>query len=140
MSLPYDLDEVRHRPSMYLPSPHFDVAAAYVMGIDAACNGGFLEGFREWLIPMVNSGNNLAWTELVLRIAFPQTNNPRDLIHQSSDSAIAIECLFHCLEEFLTTKQQDKGLRFIHERYQKWLRSQDWYSSSEPIGDNRTES
>ena len=133
MSLPYDLDDVRRCPGMWFPSgdgKYFDSAAAYLMGIDAACHGEFLEGFHEWLVPTLTCGDNLAWTELILLIAFPQAKNPRGSLRNSFNDVAALECLFCCLEQFLATKEQEQGLRSIQQRYQDWLKSRDWYDPS----------
>jgi hypothetical protein len=130
VKLPYDLDEVRQRPSMYLPSSSFDVVASYLMGIDTASGGEFLKGFREWLVLMVNYGNNFAWTELVLRVAFPHEEDPRSYLRLASNESSAIDCLFRCLDEFLQAKQENQGLNSIFLRYDEWLRDQDWFSPS----------
>ena len=127
MSLPYDLDGVRCRPSMYLPYASFYAVAAYLMGIDTARHGEFLEGFHEWLVPTVNGGDSLGWTELILQIAFPREDHPRDCLRSSSGDVAAIDCLFCCLEQFLATREQEQGLRSIQQRYLDWLKSQDWY-------------
>ena len=130
MILPYDLDEVRRRPSMYLPNASFDVSVAYLMGIDAGRHGEFLKGFHEWLVPIVKYGNNLAWSELVLRITFPEAEDPRSQLLQCSDQRHVLDSLFLCLENFLAEKEKDQGFRTIITRYEDWLRGQDWFRPS----------
>lgn len=45
MSLPPDLSKVLKRPSMYLPSDSYDAVVAYVLGYDAASQGGLLVAY-----------------------------------------------------------------------------------------------
>lgn len=132
MSLPYDLDKVRNSPDMFFADVSYDSVVSYLFGIDKGCNGQFLKGFHEWIVPIVDGGNNLWWPEIVLRISFPQSIDPRSELSKESSSKIAIDCLFQCLEDFLAEKEKDQGLLYINQRYKEWLRSQDWYSPSHP--------
>ena len=125
MTLPFDLDHVRRRTLMHLPSDSYDAVASFLLGIDAACHHEFLEGFHDWLVPIVNSGDNLHWTMLVLWIAFPKSNNPRATLRDQPSESLATECLFRCLEEFLRAKQEEHGLDSIRERYNRWLKNQE---------------
>lgn len=108
---------------MFLPRVTYDTVVAYLLGIDDACNREFLKGFQEWIVPIVNNGSSQAWTEKVLRIAFPKSIDPRSELLKESNITIAIECLFQCLEDFLTEKQKDHGIDLIIQRYQDWLSS-----------------
>ena len=130
MGLPYNLDDVRLRPGMCLPDADgkfYDTASAYLMGLDRALDGEFLEGFHEWLVPQVGGGDNLAWFGLIMYIAFPRWDRRRTRVLNSTDDLVALECLFSCLEQFLAEKEQDQGLRSIQQRYQGYLESQEWY-------------
>jgi len=133
MSLPYNLDDVRRYPSMCLPRASFDAAAAFLLGVDAACGKKFLEGFREWLVPRVGYGDNVSWPGLVLDIA-SSSFDPKNPPHPPSGCGDdpAIECLFHCLEEFLCDKEQAQGLDNIHKSYRSWLKTQKWFTPSSP--------
>jgi hypothetical protein len=117
---------------MWLPTVTFDVTAAYVLGINCASYGGLLSGFREWLIVKCDWRNNLAWTELVLRIAFPDTDDPRALLKSEDHDRHARETLFELLDAFFAETRKRDGLRFIFLRYQSWLRRQEWYTPTGP--------
>ena len=41
---------------MYVLNETYESAAAFVLGYDAACEGGPLMGFREWLVLRIGSG------------------------------------------------------------------------------------
>jgi hypothetical protein len=60
MSLPYNLDDVRAVPGLYLPRTECDVTVAYVQGVDAASHNSLLLGFREYLVLQRNGGNKNA--------------------------------------------------------------------------------
>ena len=124
MKLPYPIDEIRRHPGMYFREPSFDVVSAFVEGYDAATIGGFLIGFREWLIVKLNDGNNLSWSQLALRLL--QAKNG----HQDpSSQAIG---LLDLLEEFLVIRHSCDGLRKIYIHYEEWLGGQNWYTPASP--------
>src|SRR5439155_10334091 len=82
MGLPQQIDHFIKRPTMYVPSLDFDAVAGFFQGFDVATYGGLLTGFREWLIVRLGYANNLAWTQLVLRLAFPDAESPRQKLLQ----------------------------------------------------------
>jgi hypothetical protein len=132
MPLPYALQQMIRRPEMYFTPLGFDVGVAFLQGFDLACNGGVLLGFREWLIVRLGSGNNLAWSELVLRCTFPDAENPSQRLLQPGGQQHAVALLFGLLEEFYQERDTPQGLRRIYLRYQRWLQDQEWYGSSSP--------
>jgi hypothetical protein len=117
---------------MYLSLVEFDVAAAFIQGFDLASNGGALVGFREWLVVKLGYGNNLAWSESALRLAFPDAEAPRQCLLQSGEQKRAVELLFRLLEEFWQEREAPHGLRRIYLKYQAWLQRQDWYGPKSP--------
>jgi hypothetical protein len=132
MALPHALQQVTKRPGMYFSPVNYDTAAAFLQGFDVANSGAALTGFREWLVLRVGCGNNLAWSELVLRLAFPDAESPRKCLSQSGNQKQATELLFGLLDEFWHQRETHQGLRRIYLCYQEWLRRQDWYGPSSP--------
>jgi len=133
MPLPYDLDGVRTRTTMYVGFAEFDIVAAYIDGLNAATHDSLLLGFREWLVPRVGGGTNLVWSEIVLLyLAFPGVADPRAQLQEAGNHARAIECLFTNLEEFWAERYRSSGMRAIYLRFQAWLKRQEWYSPEFP--------
>ena len=132
MSLPFDLEFIKQRPLMWLPSEDFNVVAAYILGMDAACNRALLKGFREWLILKLGRGNNRTWIALVLELAHPDMDDPASALQSEEGQLKAIEQLFLCLEGFFGATAKDRGLRSIYVKYQKWLEGQSWYTDKSP--------
>lgn len=121
-------ETVKKYPGFYLAEGTYEEASAFVYGCDAGNEFGLLTGFREWLIVRLNYGNNLAWSGLVKRIAFP--NGPvywTGITAPKAENKIAIDTLFDVLIEFLRERAQQDGLTKIFERYLAWLHRQDWY-------------
>lgn len=132
MALPYELDHVRRRSGMWIHAASFDTLAAFIQGADMVAKGGILTGFREWLTVKVDCANDMAWTELVLELAFPGSRSAREELAKVTDQTREIECLFGLLDEFCEEKQK-AGLRVIYLKYEKWLRDQDWYQPVNPM-------
>ena len=129
-------ENLRSRTGMYVREPTYASVSALVIGYDLACEGGVLAGFREWLIPRVDTGNNLAWPELVLRVAFPDAVDPREAVRASSvTERHAIDTLFGLVGEFDDLRSKS-GLKQIFHDYELWLSRQDWYTEGSP-GRNR---
>src|SRR5687768_1540881 len=128
MPMPDVLSNLRKRPGLYLREPTYDAAVAYVSGYDAGSGGGLLVGFREWLIPRLDDGNNLAGMGLV-RALLERGERPAG---PGSEELTAIEFLLATLEAFLRERDRHDGLRRIHLAYEAWLRQQDWYTPSSP--------
>jgi hypothetical protein len=130
MTFPRDFEYVFQKPGMFFSPVEFDIAVAFIQGFDLANCGGVLVGFREWLVIRNGCGNNLAWPELALRLAFPDAESPRQQLVQSSNQKRAVELLFRLLGEFWRERETPQGLRRIYLSYEGWLQSQDWYNSS----------
>jgi len=111
---------------MYICRMEFYTAAAFVDGFNSATGGRLLDGWREWLIVKVGSGNNLSWHVLFLWFAFPGDHIPEEKIVADADQAALIKHLGETLNSFWAAREED-GLSTIMKRYQRWLHRQGWY-------------
>ena len=126
-------EALRLRPGMYVQEPTYAVLSAFVVGYDVALDGGVLCGFREWLITRLRGPNNLAWPGLVLCAAFPKASNPEAEVRSSPASQEhAIRVMFELLGEFETLRAELDGMRKIFAKYERWLRTQSWYTPDSP--------
>jgi hypothetical protein len=97
---------------MMLHPAGFDHVMAFLTGYDAAMSGGFLAGFREWLVMRAGRGTNLAWSGLVREfVGDPATRG---------DEA-ATRDLFAILEEFLAARDVHDGVHRIIVQHEVWL-------------------
>ncbi len=121
------LDSVRRRTGLYLVGGSYNEIVAFLLGYDQAYAGEILAGFREWLIVKNDGANNLAWSALVLELAFPEEPVPRQAMSNSADNERrAIEILFDLVTEFIEKKDRS-GLEAILRSYQEWLARQELY-------------
>src|SRR5215831_7158032 len=132
MGFPENLHRVFTHPGMYVHPVSFGTVTALVEGYDMALHGGLLFGFDEWLVVKVGGGNNLAWPALVLDLAFPGKGNPRKRLGRAKNEEVAINALSKLLEEFLTEREKQDGLRRIFLSHERWLRKQSWYGPKSP--------
>ncbi|HEY0479574.1 MAG TPA: hypothetical protein VGD37_18770 [Kofleriaceae bacterium] len=116
MTLPVPLAALRDRPGMMLHPAGFDHVIAFLTGYDAATSGGFLAGFREWLVMRAGRGTNLAWQGLARElVGDPATRG---------DEA-AVRDLFAVLEEFLAARDVHDGVHRIIVQHEAWLHQRD---------------
>jgi hypothetical protein len=108
---------------MFVMDETYAAIVGFVTGFDAACEGGPLEGFREWLLVRLNvrALDVLPWPALVLDAAFPATSPNERLVREEAHRH-AIETLFDLLEEFDKARAERDGLRRILVSYTKWLK------------------
>ena len=104
MSLPQALADVAQRPAMYFLPIEYDVATAFLAGFNLACDGSLLGGFEEWILGKVRRDGNLGWSELALRLIFPEASSPREQLIQTGEQRRAVESLFKILDEFCREK------------------------------------
>jgi hypothetical protein len=102
---------VIQRPQMYVHPVTFGAVCAYLSGFDAACEGGPLCGFREWLLVRVKGWGNLSWQGLIERIGTQGAQLAEDQ---------AIRGLGELLEEFFQHRDQ-VGLPQVFHEYTQWL-------------------
>ena len=133
MPLPSLFQSIRKSPSAFFPRPTFSQAVAYINGYDAACCGGLLNGFREWLIVRVDYGDNLPWNALVLYLTFPKTVDIGKCLNEPDAESTAIDSLFHLLDGFYADRDRFGGWRQIYMNYDTWLRRQDWYDPNSTV-------
>ncbi len=105
----------------------FEGASAFIDGLDTACNGGVLVGFREWLIVRLGDGNNLAWPELFLRFGFPDSVEARGRGLPAADPDRLVNRLFEVFREFFEERDVVVGLPKIDRRHDAWLHTQPWF-------------
>src|SRR5690606_7613147 len=106
-------------------------AVSFVLGYDAAINGGLLWAFREWLICKLGDGNNLSWPSLVLELIGKSASSVPPLRSPDHHRA-AIDTLFGTIAEFLAARDAGNGARRIFADYENWLKGQDWYGPTSP--------
>ncbi|MFB9238253.1 hypothetical protein ACFFWC_22300 [Plantactinospora siamensis] len=98
---------IRQRPGLYGLDGSFGQFSAYLAGFDAGTDGRALDGFREWLVGRLGTGDNLAWTGLVLHLAFPGGwPRLRERLTDPAQNAVAVSTLFELLADFLAEREQ----------------------------------
>ena len=118
---------------MYVQEPTYAVLSALVLGYDLALDGGLLCGFREWLIARLRGGNNLTWAGLVLRAAFPEAPDPQaEVCSSTANQEHAVRVMFELIGEFQTLRAERDGMRKIYAQYERWLKTQSWYTPDSP--------
>jgi hypothetical protein len=120
---------VRKRPIMYGVDGSFNSVAAFVLGFDAATNGGLLSGFREWLIVRIDDGNNLAWPALAGRLLAVDCSHGDPGRMCAGCGEQGGSKLLGVLDEFLSIKEERNGMAKIFDAYLEWLKKQQWYRS-----------
>ena len=135
MTFPPIFVELRKRPEMYLPSVTYETAVSFVLGYDAAVNGGLLLAFREWLVTKLKEGGNLSWPVLVLEVTGRRMVVPGSGENScaTDDHRAAVDDLFSTIETFLRERSQVSSARRIFASYERWLQEQDWYGPSSPL-------
>ena len=120
---------VRQRPVLYGIDGTYAAAVAFLLGFDAATNGGLLSGFREWLIVRIDDGNNLSWPALVSRVLVDRCSHGGEEGMCAACGGQAGAGLFDLLDEFLAVKERRNGMVKVFDAYLQWLRGQEWYRS-----------
>ena len=121
--------EVHARPGMWGLDGSYGQFCVFLTGIDAGNDWQWLSGFREWLIVRADTGNNLAWSGLVLLLAFPDVDTGRrDLLTEPENNKRAVDTLFTALDEFLAQRAAHNGTVAVFDEYLTWLKAQSWYT------------
>ncbi len=113
--LPYNLDNVRNQPGLFVPNGEYSEIVMFVEGVDFGVNHKLFEGFREWLILRLGKIDCRYWNGLVLEVSgidYPAVPGRITV----PDEKLAIEAMFVLLEEFLADRAR-VGLRAILESY-----------------------
>jgi hypothetical protein len=102
--------------AMYTQKETYGEVVAFIDGYNTACEGGPLMGFREWLALKQGFGQNLAWSGLVLDLAFPTAPDAERVLSGALDlERNAITKLFALLREFF--EERSAGLVAIMASY-----------------------
>jgi len=105
---------------MFVANVDYDSVVAFLIGYDAALSNCHLLGFHEWLVLEVSYGSNLSWSEVVLKIAFPESDIPRQQLCDSRTHQHAIKSLSECLGRFYEAKIRFRGIQKIIIEYREW--------------------
>ena len=123
-------------PGMYLARLHLDELLTFVNGYNAALDGAFLRGFREWAVLRFGSGNNFVWEGLAMQLVAERVSGDRwwqldtSELPEPKRSQVQHEHLMAFLDifrEFRAEADEVGGVDRILERYREWLTSQNWY-------------
>jgi len=111
-------------PGMFVSPGSLGNVFAYLTGLDTAT--GCLTGFREWLLPRFEDGNNLAWPGVVQMLLKSESVNDKN----------ATARLGELLDEFYAFTREDGGSRRclirVYLRYHAWLLNRSWYGPDCP--------
>jgi hypothetical protein len=138
MRKPIDLQEALERLPLYIMGTDYRSAAAFVAGFNLASGGSALQGFHAWLVVRVGCGDNLGNEELVLWLAFPGCESPRERLCADGGEEQAIKCLIKSLNDFWRDRSDSNGMRRIYCSYENWLAQQSWYTPTWPDWIDRT--
>ena len=127
MPLPHTIDSLLQRPSMWVGDMSFDKVVAFIDGFDAACNGGLLLGFREWLIPRIDGPRDVHWIRMVLKLCFLEEMDAHRQPDEPSATLHALSSLRILLHDFYSERDDIDGMHRILLRYDGWLQKQEWY-------------
>ena len=118
------LDQILHicqRPGMYVNPGTLNGVCAFLAGLNAAT--GCLTGFREWLLPRFEDGNNLSWEGVVEKLLKSENLNGDDA---------ATDRLGELISEFYEFTDSRRDLTRVFLRYHAWLLNRSWYCEGYP--------
>jgi hypothetical protein len=78
------------RPGMYVGTVRYSTVIAYLVRL--------LAGFQPWLAQKLQTGGNLVWSALALRVLLPEGRAPQPW--PDEDQQRAVEGLFELLDDF----------------------------------------
>lgn len=110
-------ENIEKRTEMYLRERTFAAVAAFVQGYDAACEGGVLGGFREWIIVNFSLSPNLTWTALIVELSKKGHVPTKDV----DDNEREIQLLFSLFKEFDRVRSDLDGLRRIYVAFDQYM-------------------
>lgn len=113
----------------------YDQVVAFVSGMDIGSQHALLDGFREFLVLKLDSGNNLAWWALVRHLTVPDCPHPL----APAEEQVAVEGLFDLLDEFLAESGSPGGVATILREHQLWLRRQSWFDPDRFTGPDESD-
>jgi hypothetical protein len=95
------------RPGLFTGRVTYERMVQFLNGYDlGAQRAGALgfNGIRDWLIARLGHTSSLAWTSIVLQIAFPDQDLYSDALPPEQD-AHALSVLFELLDEYLAERE-----------------------------------
>jgi hypothetical protein len=109
---------------MYVVPGTLNGVYAFLTGLDTAT--GCLAGFREWLLPRFDDGNNLFWTGVVDMLL------KSEQVHGDG----SVTRLGELISEFYDFTREHRGTRRdltrVYVRYHAWLLNRSWYHEGYP--------
>jgi hypothetical protein len=113
----------------------FGQFCAFLTGVDAGNDWQLLSGFREWLVVRADTGNNLVWSGLVLRLAFPDVETGwHERLTDPDANMRAVDTLFALLDQFLDLRAEHDGTVTVFDQYLTWRQAQSWYRPGDVTG------
>jgi hypothetical protein len=111
---------VQRRPGLYLGGGDldFDRLVAFVVGLDLGARGGLLDGFREYLLLLLDDQSSLWWPDLALKATVAPA--PSSQLRTLDEDRAAVEGLFRLLDEFLAEFPEGTSRQRIHHEYFLW--------------------
>jgi hypothetical protein len=107
---------------MYVAPATFSGVCAFIDGFNLARDHGPLQGFREWMVVRLRTGDNFHWPRLV-EMAL---NHPADGL-STQENIDAIARFGVLMEEFFAHRERN-GTAAIYHDYARWLSKQTWYN------------
>lgn len=109
---------------MYVVPGSLDNVVAHIDGLDAAT--GCLVGFREWLVPRFDDGDNLGWGSLFAMLVDAESVPDADAITRLGE-------LFCEYKDFIDSCQSYRVAQLrIYLRYHAWLLNCSYYKPGTP--------
>jgi hypothetical protein len=113
--------DVRQHPERYGVRPSYRCFCAFLAGVGATEDGALLGTFRLFLVTRLGYADNLAWTALVLHLAFPGRDNDwGTVLDEPGHEEIATDALFSLLDEFLERWSRYESRLMITADYLAW--------------------
>lgn len=91
-------ESFKTRPGMYVGRVQYSTVTAYLDGYDHAAGGRLLAGFQPWLAEKLQTGGNLVWPSLALRVLLPDGRAPQPW--PDEEQLRVVEGLFRLLDDF----------------------------------------
>ena len=103
MKAHFIVNELKRRSSMFLRNADYNSIVSFLIGMDVALNGTFLNGFAGWLNGETTLVSSLSWPQRVLLVAFPDEKSPWSKVDKGDREANekAVGVLFDCLDRYL---------------------------------------
>lgn len=116
------IQKLRKWPGAFGIGDLVESSVAYLLGYDAATDGAFLAGFREWLVLRLDDGANLGWPALLARLCAAPEHVALVLAHQPVPDEQAVRsAMFDLVEQFLRSRGEQGGLEATRADHERWI-------------------